>query len=670
MKRLSLLLLVLSALGVTVNAQIEISEDFENGVEKLADRVELLTGRVASRAEALAERFEDKDVSLKVNLNVPVQKARLGVQLKDLPLEKARRLGFDNVYGSMIVRVFANSPADEAGLKPFDYLIGINGAYVNETRSFSDMLHAYEPGDRIQVHFIRAGEERSVDVQLDESGRIGYVFSSRPLVWLGVSPAIQERATDYDGVSIRVSRNSPAAKMGLQDGNVIKEINGKPILEWDDLRIALTTVDADEEIAVVYERGGELHETSGKPGSRLGNVRIEVPEVVIEPEEFQIEIPEEVVFADVEDIDDDLYWQETDKPFIGVYVEDISKEKAAKLGFDNPYGTYVSGIVPGSAAEKAGLKPLDYIYGVDEFRVGEEQSLASILKRYKPGDSAVLHIFRKGKKQTVNITFGKYEAKREKPQPANDCEDPFFGIIQKFNSEVSEGIPISVVEGSTAEVIGLKKGDVLLTINGHKMVDWDDVKIAINSIQPGETIEVTWLRNGEQMKGKAAMKSLAETKNCENCDCGEDVNAVVRINEVPKISPRYKDPTLTEKVVERRRSLDHITMKVEDGNQDIDRLKAAGLIGSAVGAGLQLQGFQLKADAGSGEFVFGFDLPSSGDLEIKVIDEDNLVIYEAELIDYSGRFEDTLDLAQKVPGIYTIVVIQNGKAAVKKVSLS
>ncbi|GAB4242226.1 MAG: hypothetical protein Kow0027_00560 [Saprospiraceae bacterium] len=669
MKKLCLLLLVLSTLVSRADAQIEINENFEEEVERFADKVELLAERIASRAEDLAERFEDGDTRLQVNLRSPIQKARLGVQLKDIPLEKARRLGFENVYGSMIVRVYPQTPAEEAGLEAFDYLIGINGEYVSERRSFSDLMEEYEPGDRIQVHFIRGGKEQHVEVQLDDAGRIGYVFSNQQFVWLGVSPAIQELAEDYDGVSVRVNRNSPAARMGLQDGDVIKEIDGKPILEWDDLRIALNTIEADREVTIVYERGGELHTTSGKLGSRFGNMRIEVPEVIIEPEDFRIEIPEEIEIEDVEELDDDLYWQETDKPFIGVYVEEISKEKASRLGIDNPYGIYVTGIVPGSAAEKAGLKPFDYIYGVDQFRVGEEQSLAAILKRYKPGYSAVLHIYRQGKKKEVKITFGKPEMKKEEAKPSNDCEDPFFGIIQEYKGEVTEGIPVSVVKGSTAEESGLKKGDVLLAINGNKMVDWDDVKIAINSIRPGEKIQVEYSRNGEKRTGTAVMKSLAETKNCENCDCGDEADIVVKVGEAPNIKLKFKDVIVDEKQPERRPSLDNINMKVEDAAESIDRLKAAGLIAGNVTAGLNLSGFQLKADASSGKFEFGFDLPSSGDLEIKVADQNNKVIYEAELIDYSGRFDDSLDLAQKVPAVYTIIVVQNGKAAIKRVSL-
>ena len=671
MKRWNLFIVFAVFLAFSAHAQVEIEEQLEQDVERLAEKFETLAERMAAKAEALAEKLEDKGARWQVSLGRPQQRARIGVQLENLPLEKARRLGYSNVYGSVVVKVFPGSPAQEAGLEPFDYLIGINGLYVDEHNSFSDLMKALEPGETVDVHLIRNGKELRVEITLDQGARIGYALGKQQVGWLGVSPAMQERAEDYDGVSIRVSRNSPAAKMGLQDGDVIKKINEIPILDWADLRMALNSLEAGEEVTIAFERAGRIQTTQGKLGSRFGNIRMEVPEIVIRSEDFDFDIPEDVEIEEIEINDFGEDWQESGRAYMGVYVEKISKEKAASLGIDNPYGLYVTGIVPGSAAEKAGLRPFDYIYGVDEFRVGQEQSLGTILKRYEPGDQAVLHIYRQGQKEKVNITFGKYAEQREESKPANDCEDPFFGIIQKPDSDGGEGIPVSVVEGSSAEAAGLQDGDVLIAINGNKMVDWDDVKIAINTLKPGELIEVVYLRNGEKRTGNAPIKSLAETRNCKNCDCEEDEEVVLKLDKAPKFKLKNKDdwkkPNGEANI---RHSPKSITVKVEDATSELASLQQKGLVSTELGTGLHLPGFQLKADTDSGKFNFGFDLPSSGDLEIKVVNQANQIIYEAELIDYSGRFDDSLFLPQKLPAVYTIVVVQNGQANIKMVSFN
>ena len=136
---------------------------------------------------------------------------------------------------------------------------------------------------------------------------------------------------------------------------------------------------------------------------------------------------------------------------------------AKKLGYDNPYGTYVSGIIPNSGADRAGLKTFDYIFGFDEYRVGDEQHLGIIMKKYKPGEKATVHFIRKGKKSSAPLTFTKpFQAEKKE---MNSCDDPFFGIIQ-INSEDGEGVVISPVKGSTAADLALKEGDVLTHING------------------------------------------------------------------------------------------------------------------------------------------------------------------------------------------------------------
>jgi len=165
---------------------------------------------------------------------------------------------------------------------------------------------------------------------------------------------------------------------------------------------------------------------------------------------------------------------------LGVISDGISKSKAAALGFDNPYGSYVSEIVPGTAAEKADFKPFDYIVGVDNYRVGAEQSLSDILRKYDVGDKAFIHAYRKGKKGGRKVTFGsrddvKYQEKKQ-------CEKPFLGIEQRSNNTGVSGVRVSPVSYSTAADAGIQPGDVIYSLNGNQMVDWTDISIGASKI--------------------------------------------------------------------------------------------------------------------------------------------------------------------------------------------
>ena len=194
--------------------------------------------------------------------------------------------------------------------------------------------------------------------------------------------------------------------------------------------------------------------------------------------------------------------------FLGIYSEQLSKEKARKLGFDNLYGSYVSRVVENSAAERAGVQPFDYIYGIDEYRTGKEQSLTQIIRKYHPNQNATLHLYRKGGNRTLNVTFS---ARSDSKAKARDkCNDPFFGIsAAEMNEEEMEGVTVNIIDNSTAKAIGMENGDRIIAINGYRMLDWQDIKTAINTMKVGNQIAVDFIRNGKKMKKQGAIKSYS-----------------------------------------------------------------------------------------------------------------------------------------------------------------
>ena len=57
----------------------------------------------------------------------------LGVKINDLSSSKARKLGFENQYGAYLSYVFPSSPAAEAGLRIFDYIIEVEGKVLKKS---------------------------------------------------------------------------------------------------------------------------------------------------------------------------------------------------------------------------------------------------------------------------------------------------------------------------------------------------------------------------------------------------------------------------------------------------------------------------------------------------------------------------------------------------------
>lgn len=102
------------------------------------------------------------------------------------------------------------------------------------------------------------------------------------------------------------------------------------------------------------------------------------------------------------------------RPYLGVRYVGLDKATAEQLKLNVSQGSYVAGdanspaVVPGSPADRAGLKSADVITKVNDAQITEEHSLASLLAQYGPGDKITLTIIRDGKSQTVTATLDPY----------------------------------------------------------------------------------------------------------------------------------------------------------------------------------------------------------------------------------------------------------------------
>lgn len=89
--------------------------------------------------------------------------------------------------------------------------------------------------------------------------------------------------------------------------------------------------------------------------------------------------------------------------YLGVTVEDMNPEVAQAYGL--PIGVYVRSVAAGSAAEKAGIRAKDIIIAVGDQKVTSMNELTRILRKYEPGQSSTVTVYRSGDELKLNITF-------------------------------------------------------------------------------------------------------------------------------------------------------------------------------------------------------------------------------------------------------------------------
>lgn len=138
----------------------------------------------------------------------------------------------------------------------------------------------------------------------------------------------------------------------------------------------------------------------GNSGGALVNVRAELVGIntaIISKsggyEGYSFAVPSNLVRKVVRDL---LEFGEVRRAILGVGILELNDEVASDLKLPSVEGVYISGITPGSSADRAGLQEGDVIIAVNGNRIGSVPELQEQVARFRPGDRISLDYFRKG----------------------------------------------------------------------------------------------------------------------------------------------------------------------------------------------------------------------------------------------------------------------------------
>jgi serine protease Do len=237
----------------------------------------------------------------------------------------------------------------------------------------------------------------------------------------------------------------------------------------------------------------------------------------------------------------------TDGGYLGVYAENINRENMARYHMSSPRGVGITRVVPGSPAEKAGLKKDDVILRLDGENITSVRKLNRLVSEIAPDQSVKVSVSRGGAEQEVTATI----AKRDNSTMAQDyfqlqprvwkwesnprefknfkwdfpMGERFFEfdkdgdftlmlnnsrrigvstmqltkqLADYFGIADGKGVLVtSVTEDSPAAKAGVKAGDVITAIDGEAVDSPGDLARAINSKKEGD-VTLTVIRNRSQ----------------------------------------------------------------------------------------------------------------------------------------------------------------------------
>jgi serine protease Do len=212
--------------------------------------------------------------------NGKVDHGYMGVGIADVTPEQAKFFNVSKAIGAVVTQVENNSPASRAGLKVGDVITEVNGKMVNDAGELQVVVGQKEPGTKLDLTVMRDGKAETHAVTLgtfgkDKEEKIAGNENGKPRWGIGLAdltPDVRNQLQLNDNVSgaviERVMPGSAADNAGLQPGDVITEVNRKPVRSAADVQKALADVTNGADALVLVQSGGGstfrvLHPTQG-----------------------------------------------------------------------------------------------------------------------------------------------------------------------------------------------------------------------------------------------------------------------------------------------------------------------------------------------------------------------------------------------------------------------
>jgi len=195
-----------------------------------------------------------------------VTRGWLGVGIQDLSEEVAKYYEMKDAKGVMVMQVFPGDPADKAGIKPQDIILGVNGKTVDASRDLTRIVADIGVGEIAKVTVLRNGKEKAFQVKIAKR-EDKKIYSSldrqrRQEDELGIrvqdlTPDIARRFNLPESGGIIVTAIKPDGKgaaAGVMAGDIIKEVNHEAVKVVDDYTDALAKVDAGKSVQLFIRR--------------------------------------------------------------------------------------------------------------------------------------------------------------------------------------------------------------------------------------------------------------------------------------------------------------------------------------------------------------------------------------------------------------------------------
>jgi serine protease Do len=197
-----------------------------------------------------------------------VQRARLGVRIQDVDKATMQALNLPNRQGALVPQVEAGSAADKAGVQAGDVIVALDGEAIRKSHDLPIRIARHQPGDKVILTVIRDGKRKNITVIVEEMPDEKHAKMSNKKKAVAkhgivVEPLTEKTASRLNtrvksGVVVKqVRRGSPAAKAGIQRGDVVLRIDGHDVKNIASFESYANKLSENHALRMLLDRHGD-----------------------------------------------------------------------------------------------------------------------------------------------------------------------------------------------------------------------------------------------------------------------------------------------------------------------------------------------------------------------------------------------------------------------------
>ena len=205
-----------------------------------------------------------KEIAPQLQEKGHVTRGWLGVSIQEVTPELAKSFALKEKKGALVAQVVSGSPAEKAGIEQGDVIVEFDGKEVASSKDVPLIVSSTPVGKSVTIKLLRNGKvlDRQVKVgEMEEKTEMAKASSSHKPLGITIQNLTPEIAKGLGlkketGVVVtRVEPGSPAANAGIQTGDVIREVDRKPIKDVDDFVQKIQKAKEQDNILLFLQRG-------------------------------------------------------------------------------------------------------------------------------------------------------------------------------------------------------------------------------------------------------------------------------------------------------------------------------------------------------------------------------------------------------------------------------